>query len=110
MKCNFFIGDAFMVHKSPLSQTSFSFVGAKNLQDLKKWKVSVLATMANGYAGGGSTIVWEIELDEEIRVSSKIKGYFLTDGLNKQKIKEYPIKAIIFRQIEKDMIVIDFVE
>lgn len=109
MNNNFFIGDTFMSQKSGLSQVEYSFAGATRSADLQGWEVSVLVTIANGYAGGASTLLWNVAENEEIRVSGKMKGHFLIDGLTKQKTKETPIKAIKFRNIQKDMIELEFI-
>ncbi len=108
MTFDFFIGDVFMVQKSALSQIEYRFTGAKNNEG--KWEVSVATVIANGYAGGGCVTVWEALEGETLRVSGNMKGCFIVQGITKQKIKEQPIKAIMFRAIEKDMISIEFID
>lgn len=109
MYSTFFIGDAFMIYKKAMFQISYSFLGAKKLDSSNKWEVSVLTTMTGGYAGGSSTVFWEVMPDEELRVSGSIKGYITVDGFNKQKVREKAISAIKFRQIENDMVIIDLI-
>ena len=109
MNNNYFIGDTFMSQKGGLSQVEYAFAGATQSTDLQGWEVSILVTVANGYAGGASTLFWNVAENEEIRVSGKMKGHFLIDGLNKQKTKEMSIKALKFRNIQKDMVEIEFI-
>jgi hypothetical protein len=109
MICDFYIGDAFMIQHSALSQTDYKFVGARKKEN-GKWEVSVITAIANGYAGGSSTILWEVSDGDKLRVSGNMKGCFIIEGINKQKIKERNISEIMFREIEKDKISIEFIE
>lgn len=105
----FFIGDAFMIQKKSMAQTIYSFLGAKKLDNTNTWEIVIQSAINNGYAGGSSTINLEVKLNEEFRVSGTMRGFIKVDGFNSEKIKEKPIKAIKFIEIEKDMIKIEFV-
>ncbi len=105
----FFIGDAFLTKKTALSQVDLIFGGARKL-DGGLWEISVLTIIANGYAGGSSVLKWEVAPGEELMVSSSYKGYFILDSGRKQKTKEYPVKAVKFREISKDQIEVEFIE
>jgi hypothetical protein len=105
----FFIGDAFMVLKKGMSQNFYSFVGAKKTDNTNRWILSIQSSLVNGYAGGSSTIVWDVEVDEELRVSGNMKGFVTVDGFNREKTKEKPIKALKLIEIQKDMIKLEFV-
>lgn len=109
MNNTFFIGDTFMAHRSALTQKEFLFAGAKKL-DNGKWEISILIAFINGYAGGSSTVTWEVRPNDKLRVSGSTKGCFLVDGFNKQKVKERPIRELCFSQIEQDKIDIEFIE
>ena len=110
METVFFIGDAFMLHKKEMSQTTYAFMGARKSDSKDLWLVSIQASMVNGYAGGGSMTVWDVSNGDELRVSGNMKGFLTFDGLNAQKIKQKPIRAIKFIKIERDMVLISFIE
>ncbi len=109
MNSTFYIGDSFMVSKKTMMQTVYGFIGAKKLDGANKWEISVQSILINGYAGGSSIAKWEVELNEEFRVSGHMRGYVTVEGLNKEKIKEKQISAVKFVQIEKDKICVEFV-
>lgn len=105
----FFIGDAFMISKSAMEQRDYSFAGAKKLEN-GSWEISIIITIVNGYAGGCSTVLWEAKPGDKLRVSGKMKGYFIIDGFNKQKTKQRFIREVVFGEIEKDTIELEFAE
>ena len=105
----FLIGDVFLTQKTAFAQTDMVFGGARKT-DGGIWEISVLTVIANGYAGGSSVLKWEVSPGEELMISPAYKGCFLSDSGRKQKVKEYPVKAVKFRGISKDKIEIEFIE
>ena len=107
MYSTFFIGDFLMINKKGMSQTNYTFVGANKLEN--RWEISLQSSIVNGYAGGSAIIKWIAAIEDELRVSGNMKGFMIIDGFNKEKIKETAIKALKFKEIEKDMIRVDFI-
>jgi hypothetical protein len=109
MNSTFFIGDNLIVNKSGMVNTTYTFVGAKKIDETNKWQINLVSSFMSGYAGGSTNVTWEIEINNELRVSGSMRGYVTIEGLNSNKIKEKRIKALIFKEIECDRVVIEFI-
>lgn len=109
MNSTFFIGDFMLVNKVGMTSTSYTFVGAQKIAGTNKWQIDLVSSFVNGYAGGSTNVTWQTEIGNEIRVAGTMRGFVTVDGFNTDKIKEKRIKALIFKEIECDRLVVEFV-
>lgn len=102
----YYIGDLiFSKMPSSLVNLLYLFNGAKKTDD--GWTVCLSAIVAQGYAGGGSTVEFNLKPGDTIRVGQNCKGRMWNPSrLN--KVVDKKISAIHFDKIEKDMIELSF--
>lgn len=109
MNSTFFIGDEIISNKVNMKYNIYTFVGAKKIEDTSKWQINLVSSFMCGYAGGSTNVTWEVEPNQEIRVSGTMRGFVTVEGFNSDKIKEKRVKALIFKEIECDRVAIEFV-
>lgn len=102
----YYIGDlVFSKMPSSVVNLLYLFNGAKKTDN--GWTVYMSAIVAQGYAGGGSTIEFNLKVGDTIRVGENCKGR-MWNPVRPNKATDKKISAIHFDNIEKDMIELSF--
>ena len=107
MDNTYFIGDLVFT-KTPMAMTSLIYVfnGAEKLDS--GWAVYFTSIAAQGYAGGGSTIKFEVNVGDSLRLGDNCKGRVKNHLKPNKAGSDKKVNKIYFDKIEQDVLTASF--